>query len=117
MTKHAIGLLSFCAACAIAPLASAGAAVDLNAPGAIESLARRNPEHYAKIEKILADVARQPQEAVAQWMKAEFGAEDVSFPQLLMTSDPPKRNLSFALDKTRYEVVVQVPTRWSFAPR
>jgi len=91
------------------------AAVDLNAPGAIESLARQNPDHYAKIERILADVARRPPETVPRWMNAEFGAQGVSFPRVLKTSDPPKRSLSFTLDATRYEAVVTVPARWSFA--
>ena len=98
-----------------APLAHAGPAViDLNEPGAIDSLARDNPDHHAKVRKILADVARLPPETVPQWMNAEFGARDVSFPALLKTSDPAKRSLSFVLEGTRYEAVVQVPTRWRF---
>ena len=89
--------------------------VDLDQPGMLEALARSKPEHYAKIEKILDEVTRRAPETVPRWMKAQFGAEGVSFPSLLKTSDPAKRNLSFTLDKTRYEAVIQVPTRWSFA--
>jgi hypothetical protein len=108
-----LALLAVGASVAGARLADAGpAVVDLNAPGAIESLARDNPDHHAKVLKILADVAKQSPESVRQWMHAEFGARDVSFPALLKTSDPAKRSLSFVLDRTRYEAVVQVPTRW-----
>jgi hypothetical protein len=48
-------------------------------------------------------------------MNAEFGARQVSFSSLLKTSDPAQRSLSFTLDDTRYEAVVRVPARWSFA--
>ena len=89
--------------------------VDLDRPGSLEALAQVNPDHYAKVERILADVARHPPEPVPRWMKAEFGADGVSFPSLLKTSDPPKRSLSFTLDETRYEAVITVPARWSFA--
>ena len=88
--------------------------VDLDDPGAIEALARDNPDHYVKIEQILAEVTRQAPETVPRWMNARFGAERVSFPALLKTSDPPQRSLAFTLDETRYEAVVRVPARWSF---
>lgn len=86
--------------------------VDLGQPGVLEALARDNPEHYAKIERILADVTRRPPETVPRWMNTEFGAQQVRFPSLLKTSDPAQRSLSFTLDDTRYEAVVRVPTRW-----
>jgi hypothetical protein len=89
--------------------------IDLGQPGALQALARDNPQHYAKIERILADVTRRPPQTVPRWMNAEFGARQVSFPSLLKTSDPAQRSLSFTLDDTRYEAVVRVPARWSFA--
>jgi hypothetical protein len=89
--------------------------VDLGKPGTLAALARDNPDHYVKIERILADVTRQPPETVPRWMNTEFGAQQVSFPSLLKTSDPAQRSLSFTLDETRYEAVIRVPTRWSFA--
>ena len=104
-----------CGWLALAPLAYAAAAVDLDEPGAIDSLARRNPAHFAKIERIVADVQRQPPQTVPRWMRAEFGAEQVSFPPLLRTSDPARRSLAFSLDGTRYEMTLRVPPRWSFA--
>ena len=109
ITALAIAMLVFPVAAAALP-----PSVDLDRPGAIEALARHNPAHHAKIERIVADVQRKPPEAVARWMKAEFGAEQVSFPPLLMTSDPARRSLSFTLDDTRYELTLQVRARWSF---
>jgi hypothetical protein len=88
--------------------------VDLGKPGALEALALDNPDHYVKIERILADVTRLPPETVPRWMNTEFGAQQVRFPSLLKTSDPAQRSLSFTLDETRYEAVVRVPARWSF---
>ena len=115
MNRLAVALV--CLSLATTPSYASTGSVDLNAPGAIEALARDNPEHYAKIAKILQDVAQRPPEAVPRWMKSEFGAEQVAFPSLLKTSDPPKRSLAFTLDRTRYEVVVTVPARWSFVTR
>ena len=88
--------------------------VDLGRPGVLEALARDNPDHYVKIERILTEVARQPPETVPRWMSAQFGAERVTFPALLKTSDPAQRSLAFTLDETRYEAVIRVPARWSF---
>ena len=97
------------------PAAASPPVIDLDRPGALQALARENPEHYAKVTRILADVTRRPPESVARWVKAEFGANEVSFPMLLKTSDPAKRSLSFTLERTRYAAVLEVPTRWSFA--
>ena len=97
------------------PLWASSPVIDLNAPGAMDALAQDNPAHYAKVEKILADISRRSPESVPRWMKSEFGAEHVTFPALLKTSDPAQRSLSFTLQTTRYEVTLRVPTRWSFA--
>jgi hypothetical protein len=35
-----------------------------------------------------------------------FDARDVMYAPIVMTSHPPKRRLAFALDDTRYELVV-----------
>ena len=118
MRRQALAALSMLAIGAMPlvarPAHAAPAVVDLDQPGAVESLARDNPDHYAKVRRILANVGTRSPATVPQWMKAEFDARDVSFPWLLKTSDPAKRSLSFTLDATRYEAVVQVPTRWRF---
>src|SRR5882724_1152356 len=80
--------------------------VDLDAPGAMERVRAANPSHFDKIVKIIEGVARQPDSAVPRWMRVNFDAQDVNYRPIVMTSYPPKRRLSFALDDTRYEAVV-----------
>jgi len=93
-------------AVAVAGDAPPGRTVDLNKPGALEGLQQSNPTHYDKVRKILEGVLQQPDAAVPRWIQTTFDGRDVSYAPILMTSDPPKRRLSFALDNTRYEAVV-----------
>lgn len=79
---------------------------NLNNPGALEALQQSDPTHYDKVRKILDGILQQPDAAVPRWIQTNFDARNVSYVPILMTSDPPKRRLSFALDDTRYEAVV-----------
>ena len=54
----------------------------------------------------MAGVVRQPDAAIPGWMLANFNARDVTYAPIQMTSSPPKRRLAFALDYTRYVIVV-----------
>jgi hypothetical protein len=80
--------------------------VDLDAPGAIDRVRATSPAHFDKIVKIIEGVTEQPDSAVPRWLRVSFDARDVGYAPVVMTSHPPKRRLSFALDNTRYEVVV-----------
>lgn len=80
--------------------------IDLNEPGALEALQLSNPTHYTKVEKIMEGLLQRRDADVPRWIQASFDGHDVRYAPILMTSDPPKRRLSFALDATRYEVVV-----------
>jgi hypothetical protein len=91
---------------AAAGQATAGRAIDLSEPGALEALRLANPTHYAKVRQILDGVLARPDAEVPRWMQASFDARDVSYMPVVMTSYPPKRRLSFALDTTRYEAIV-----------
>ena len=82
--------------------------VDLNEPGALDRLARNNPEHYSKVRKILAGVDEIPEQAVGRWMKAQFNATDVSYSPYLLTSNPPLKRLSFTLQTTRYQALLML---------
>ena len=88
--------------------------VDLDAAGAMERVRVANPAHFDKIVKILEGVTQQPDSVVPHWLRVNFDGRDVSYAPIVMTSRPPKRRLSFALDDTRYEVVV-VLTKWGGA--
>ena len=87
--------------------------VDLDAPGAIDHVRATNPAHFVKIVKIVEGVVKHADSAVPGWLRVNFDAQDVTYRPVVMTSYPPKRRLAFALDYTRYEVVVVLPNATS----
>jgi len=97
-------LAAYNGASAVAP--TAGSVIDLDRPGALEALQRSTPAHYAKVRQIMDGVARRSDAEVPRWMQASFNAHDVTYAAIVLTSHPPKRHLSFALDTTRYEAIV-----------
>jgi hypothetical protein len=84
------------------------AEVDLNAPGALDSLKVSKRGDYLKIMRIIAGVTRHPELDVARWISATFHAGNVSYLPLWLTSFPPKRRLSFCLAGTSYGVVLTI---------
>ena len=80
--------------------------VDLDKPGALQALQQSNPAHFEKVRQIVSGVAHQQDVKVPRWMRTNFNAQDVTYAPIEMTSYPPKRRLAFALDDTRYVVVV-----------
>ena len=91
-------------------------AVDLDKPGAFEALQKSNPTHFDKVLQIMSGVAHRPDVKVPGWMLANFNARDVSYSPIEMTSYPPKRRLAFALDDTRYVVVVTLTRAGRITP-
>ena len=85
---------------------AAGPTIDLDRPGALEALERTNPDHAAKVRRILEGVARTPDRDVPRWMRVAFDARDVEYAPIVLTSHPAKRRLAFALDGTRYAAVI-----------
>jgi hypothetical protein len=81
--------------------------VDLNQPGTLEKLQTERPEHFRAISEVLRVVERVPcGNAEVRSLQARFDIRDMACNFALMTSDPPKRRLSFALEGTSYVVVV-----------
>jgi hypothetical protein len=76
--------------------------VYLNAPGALEKLQKTNPSHYAKIQTIVSGLENRIHGDVPRWIRTTFDAKDVSYSNILLTTSPPQRDLSFMLDGTRY---------------
>src|SRR5262249_13811233 len=95
-------------AVAVAGDANPARTVNLNKPGALETLQQSNPTHYDKVRKILNGIPQQPDADVPRWIQTSFDARNVSYAPFLLTTRPPKRRLSFALDETRYEAVLTV---------
>ena len=81
-------------------------AIDLDVPGAIERLERSDPAHFETIREIMTGLFNHADKDVPRWLQVSFNAQDVSYAPVLLTSDPPRRRLSFALDGTRYVAVV-----------
>ena len=95
---------------ALAQAADAGGTVDLRRPGALESLRDQRPDHYARARAILALAQARPSPGTSRLIEARFDASDVEL-SLWRVSDPPKLQVSFRLDDTRYdaEVVPALP--------
>ena len=83
-------------------------AVDLDQPGAMQKLARDNPAHYAKVEKILSEAPHRPYSSVARWIRTEFNATAVDASHLLKTTYPAQTRLSFVLDGEPYSKVIRI---------
>ena len=76
--------------------------VYLDARG-LEELRSTNPDHYARAQRILAAANHLCRPRVPEVYRAEFGVHDLSCaPMLLLTSLPPKWEIGFRLDHTRY---------------
>ena len=76
--------------------------IDLNAPGAIDALRTERPAHYDKVRAILSYAQTHPtQPTTRRLIEARFDAADVEMRQWRV-SDPPKLEVSFTLDTTRY---------------
>jgi hypothetical protein len=91
--------------------------IDLNAPGAFETLQQSRPAHFEKVRQILEGVPQRRDPEVRGWMLVSFGARDVDYPPVLLTSFPPQRQLSFVLDDTRYNARVTLTNaRFSVVP-
>jgi hypothetical protein len=65
-----------------------------------------NPDHYARAARLIAAANRLCQPGKAQLQDAD--ARDISCELLLLTSNPPKRKLSFVLDWTKYVALVTI---------
>lgn len=88
-----------------------GRQINLNAPGAMETIQETNPTHYLRIQQIVAGLRERSHEAVPRWIQATFDAKDVSYSDLLLVSHPPQRRLFFTLDDTHYRATVTLERR------
>lgn len=78
-------------------------------PVELARLRASNPDHYARAEKILAAANRLCRPGPGQLQLAEAGAKDVScYGMLLRTSNPPKLEVEFTLDDTRYSALITI---------
>jgi hypothetical protein len=91
------------------PGASQGTAIYLDGPAALARLQAANPRHYARAQQIIAAANELCRPVAGKVQYARFDAKDISCARMLLrTSNPPKREISFRLDDTRYIALVAV---------
>jgi hypothetical protein len=81
----------------------------LDGPADLARLHATNPAHYARAERILAAANElcRPQTGDVSYVR--FQAREISCSDMLLkTSNPPKRQINFTLDDTRYIALVVV---------
>jgi hypothetical protein len=86
----------------------AGEPVYLDGPSALARLEASNPDHYARAERILASANHLCRAGPAELQHAGADLRSFSCGMLLKTSNPPKRQISFRLDDTRYVALVTI---------
>jgi hypothetical protein len=107
--RRALSMIAVFAAATLATLATAQPKdIDLDAPGALESLSRDDPAHYATVAQILDDASRIAPATARGLLHVRYHADDVELGQLLLTSFPAKRHLSFRLADVTYRATVPI---------
>lgn len=84
--------------------------VDLNRPGALDQLARENPSHYRQVVEITRVAADVSCETALKMMPVPAANRMECMALAIMTSDPPKRRITFQLDRVRYGLIVTLNT-------
>jgi hypothetical protein len=83
-------------------------AIYLDGP-ALARLRATNPNHYARVQRILAAANYLCRPRAPDTYLATFGAQDLSCqPMVLLTSNPPQWRIGFQLDETRYVATVWI---------
>lgn len=80
--------------------------VHLDSAADLAQLRRTNPDHYARAVRLMNSANRLCKPGTPKLQNAD--GHDISCAMLLLTSNPPKRALSFMLDNTRYVAIVTV---------
>jgi hypothetical protein len=80
--------------------------VRLDSAATLTRLRESNPDHYARAMRLItaANTLCKPGEPKLQ----NTDGRDISCALLLLTSNPPKRALSFTLDNTHYVAIVTI---------
>jgi hypothetical protein len=82
--------------------------VRLDTPAELARLQATNPAHYARARRLIeaANVLCPPRQAKLQG--ADLDSRRVACGHVFLTSNPPKREITFTLDGTRYAALVAI---------
>jgi hypothetical protein len=84
--------------------------VDLQRPGALDAVARENPKHYREILEITRVASEVSCDTGLRMLPVPAGDRMTCAAMAIMTSDPPKRSITFQLDDVRYRAIVTLKT-------
>jgi hypothetical protein len=85
------------------------AVVYLDGPASLARLRATNPIHYQRALKIIDAANELCRPDAGETVYAKYDAKNVSCVRMLLrTSNPPKRDLSFRLDDTKYIALVTI---------
>lgn len=90
--------------------------INLNDAHSLESLRLSHPDHYEKIQDILAGLDLHGEREVPGWIETHFGAHDVSYHRPLIGGEADSRALHFVLDGVEYEARLSAPQRVARLP-
>jgi hypothetical protein len=86
-------------------------AVRLDSAADLAQLRKTNPDHYARAVRLISSADRLCNPGAPKLQNTRLQStdgRDISCEMLLLTSNPPKRTLSFMLDSTRYVAIVTI---------
>ena len=87
--------------------AFAATPIDLDRPGVLDQVRRERPARFEAISQVLRAAERLPcKEGELKTLRTRFDVRDLACTTLLMTSDPPKRRVAFAVGDEHYIAVV-----------
>lgn len=84
------------------------APVRLDTPEDLENLRATNPDHYARAQRVIAAANVLCRPSRPKLLSTDLDSRDVSCGHLFLTSNPPKREITFKLDRTTYIALVTV---------
>jgi hypothetical protein len=107
MRNPSLVVLALCAQFLLSGLTFTITGVDLDQPGAMETLARERPEHYARVQEEIRKAQAIPLEpaAVVRDALMDGRSKDAT---ILKPSDPAQKRISVVVDAFRYEVTVRM---------
>jgi hypothetical protein len=82
--------------------------VRLDSPDQLANLRATNPDHYARARRIMVAANRLCRPGAPKLQETNLHRRDFSCGQVFLTSNPPKREISFKLDTTQYVALVTI---------
>ena len=82
--------------------------VRLNTPEDLANLRATNPDHYARAQRVIAAANVLCPPGRPQLQSTELHSGNLSCGQVFLTSNPPKREITFKLDSIKYVALVTI---------